>query len=153
MSGDNGNDSLTGGTDVLGDTLSGGANNDSIDGNAGADQINVGTGTDRLFMGDADTIVGVVANGTVLTGADVITGIGVGDSISVAGATNGPTNGAAAAVGVAYRGGAAGGTFRLVTGTYNAAANTFTAGAAATDVDYSSGFLRCRCYRCQHNRP
>ena len=134
LSGDNGNDSLTGGTDANGDSINGGANNDSFDGNAGADQINVGTGTDRLIQDDEDTLQGLIANGTALTGADVITGLGTGDSIDLSAIANLTfANGALTSVGTTYLAAVAN-TARLVQGSYSS--NAFTAGNAATDTDY-----------------
>jgi len=66
LSGYSGNDSITGNGGV--DTLNGGAGNDTVDGGAGADGIKGGTGNDILSGGDGiDTIEGEA-------GADNLTG-------------------------------------------------------------------------------
>ena len=141
------------------DTISSGAGNDVVQGGGGADNINVGTGTDTIrFVALGDSTVGatgVVADATVLTGADIVTGIVKGDradfsldnvttgvvpaAATLEGGTFIPV-GTATLAGVAYNPGtnAAGtaGAESLVRGTYNAAANTFTAAAAGNDYLY-----------------
>lgn len=118
------------------DVLAGGAGNDSITGKAGGDAINVGTGTDTvLYTAAAETFEGVVTSGTtVLTGVDVISGMGAGDKLSMYAAA---TVAGTTAVGTALLT-AAGVTdaVALVRGNYDAATGIFTTSATGADSLY-----------------
>jgi len=88
ISGGSAGDFLTGGTGT--DTINGNAGNDSITGGLGADVVNVGSGTDTINLGASPTTTTSTTLGTAastvtniaITGADVITGMGVGDLIT-----------------------------------------------------------------------
>lgn len=72
----------------VGDNVVTGSGNDTITGGAGSDTINVGSGTDRVvYTTTGQTYSGsAITNGsTGISAADVITGMGRGDQISLAG--------------------------------------------------------------------
>jgi hypothetical protein len=70
MTGDSGNDSLTGGDG--GDTIDGGTGNDTLSGNGGGDDVFGGTGTDTVYGGDGnDEMSGGAGNDTLYGGAGV----------------------------------------------------------------------------------
>ena len=98
MNGGAGVDTLIGGAGS--DTINGGAGSDSIQGGTGADVINVGSGTaDILWFGaDGDTgTLTSVAGAISLTGVDIVTGMGNGDTIQLSGLGYATAGGAAGA--------------------------------------------------------
>ena len=104
------------------------AGNDVITGAGGADVIDVQGGVDTLVYTLAgQTGAGLSANG-VFTSVDVVTGMGVGDHVNLAGLGAGFNSVAATADGVGYLSGLTG-VVGLTTGTYVAATGGFTAGA------------------------
>ena len=131
--GEAGNDQIAGGGGN--DTLNGGEGNDRLTGNLGGDAINGGGGTDNVvYAALTDTYQGVVATGTALTNPaaslDVLTNIGVGDTIT----TFGLTAGTAYTAQTTLIGAAAANTIALVKGTWNASTGTWT--NSATGIDY-----------------
>jgi len=126
------------------DTITGGALDDIIDGGNGGDTINVGAGTDTVVITGASgsgTIVfaDVLTDGTLatgdtwtVTGVDVITGIGTGDTINLPGtltlaALNGTTGLATAT------------NYGFVRGDFAVGVFTFAAGGADGLIVYHDG--------------
>ena len=121
-----GNAQITGSAGV--NSIVGTAGADTITGGAGADIIDVGSGVDTLVQSAAgQTGGGISANG-VVTGGDIVTGMGAGDRVSLTALAVGVLNGASATEGSAYLSGGSG-NVALVDGTYNASTGQFTAGA------------------------
>jgi hypothetical protein len=121
-----------------GDVISTGAGNDSITGLAGGDQINVGTGTDTVvYTATAQTFVAATSptsGTTVLTGVDVISGMGTGDVITM---YAGATVTAATVVNTAVLTLGATSTvdaIAMVRGNYNATTGIWTTSVAGTDT-------------------
>jgi hypothetical protein len=72
----------------VGDNVVTGSGNDTITGGGGSDTINVGSGTDRVvYTTTGQTYSGsaITSGSTGISAADVITGMGRGDQISLAG--------------------------------------------------------------------
>ena len=65
-----GDDTISGGGTLVGDTLTGGSGNDSITGNSGADTINGGAGNDTGNGGAGNDIINGAAGNDVLNGGD-----------------------------------------------------------------------------------
>ena len=157
LSGGSGNDTIKGGAgsdSLIGgsgdDTIEGGAGNDIISGGSGADTISGGSGADVMTGGaDADVYIysgsafetgivsgaviyygGTVDAGTTISVAsmDRITDFRTGDFISTYGGAFGSGTNAVGAAWTEYQG--------LLTGTYNATANTFTFSTTGTDSLY-----------------
>jgi len=142
-----GADSVAGGEGI--DTIAVGSGNDTVRGGVGGDIINVGTGTDRLVYtsttsatgGDSAVWTNAAANNTAYTtaGMDIITGMGVGDTISLGAAYTGA---AAAALGLVANGTAAttlntnpvDNGLVFIQGTYDAANATFVGSGAGTST-------------------
>jgi Ca2+-binding RTX toxin-like protein len=85
LAGSLGNDTITGGGTIVGDTLEGNGGHDSITGNSGADAINGGAGNDILAGGAGnDTINGSTGNDTIDggDGADQLEGEEGSDTIT-----------------------------------------------------------------------
>lgn len=116
------------------DVINGGAGNDQITGLNGGDIINVGTGTDNvIYTAAAQTLQGVVTSGTtVLTGADIITGMGVGDTITLFAAAT--VTGATAISTSLLASAGTTDTIALVKGSYNAGTGIFTASTTGADT-------------------
>lgn len=128
-----------GGADVVSglagnDVINTNAGNDSVTGGTGADTINVGAGIDTVnYTAVAETFAGVVTSGaTVLTGIDVISGLGTGDKIAtyagvtVTGATTIGTS-LLTAAGVTDA-------VAFVRGNYSAGTGIFTTSATGADT-------------------
>jgi len=135
LTGGAGNDALTGSSGA--DTIIGGAGNDNIRGNAGADTINVGSGTDNVtYAGNTDTLTGVLATNASLVGADIVTGMGNGDTINLASLANLVLADGAVTVGTSFATATAN-LVTIVSGSYDTGTKLFTAGvASATNNDY-----------------
>lgn len=142
-----GADTIVGGDGA--DTISVGSGNDTVTGGNGADVINVGSGTDEIVLGaDASTAVtSLTTSGTSsaisITGADVVTGMAVGDVIRVTGLgyTNVGANAGSvllAAADTNLGNGIVDNTFALIRGSWAAStttgSGTFIADAAGLDT-------------------
>jgi len=134
-----GADSIEGGTGN--DTISGGADADTIRGGTGADVMTGGAGNDTYIYSGGAYETGIVSGaviyygGTVDAGSTVstssmdrITDFKAGDFIATYGGAFGSGTNAVGAAWTEYQG--------LLTGTYNASANTFTFSTTGTDSLY-----------------
>ena len=139
LSGGAGADTIEGGTGN--DTISGGTGDDTIRGGSGADVMTGGAGNDTYMYSGATYETGIVSGaviyygGTVdagttvsTTSMDRITDFKAGDFIATYGGAFGTGSNAVGAAWTEYQG--------LLTGTYNATANTFTFSTTGTDSLY-----------------
>jgi Ca2+-binding RTX toxin-like protein len=144
LTGGNGDDDLTGGAGN--DTISTGTGTDNVTGGAGVDTITLGTGakTIKIAAGDSTTTTAItsISAGMSVAGADVITGVNVGDTFVLqAAASNNYSSGVAGTVAPAT---ADNDTFSttavgdnaisFVLGVYSSASSLFSANAAGSDV-------------------
>ena len=145
ITGSNGVDTILG--SAAADTISVGTGNDFVTGNELGDTINVGTGTDRIIMvNNTDTSAGVIASGAALlaaTGTDIVTGMGTGDSVSLAGVGLLDLANGAITVSTTFATATAD-LVTIVTGSYATGTGVFTAGVASTTnndylVQYNGG--------------
>ena len=145
ITGSNGVDTILG--SAAADTISVGTGNDFVTGNQLGDTINVGTGTDRIIMvNNTDTSAGVIASGAALlaaTGTDIVTGMGTGDSVSLAGVGLLDLANGAITVSTTFATATAD-LVTIVTGSYATGTGVFTAGVASTTnndylVQYNGG--------------
>ena len=125
------------------DVINSGAGNDLIIAGAGADFINVGSGTDVYRAVAGATQTGVIASGASMANADIVTGMGNGDSINLASITNIVVADGAISVGTTFATATANQVV-IVSGSYDTATKLFTAGAASTTnndyvVQYNAG--------------
>jgi len=125
------------GDNAAADTISGGLGSDTILGGSGADDITVGTGGATasgadtvIYIGDADTQVGVVATGFTFTG-DIIRGLGSTDVIDLSKVANLVVANATYTNGITFAAAAANSVV-VVTGAFVESTGVFTAGAAST---------------------
>jgi hypothetical protein len=85
LTGGAGNDNLTSGAGN--DTISTGAGTDNVTAGAGTDTITLGTGAKTIYIATGEstttTAFSSISDGMSVAGADIITGVGVGDSIVV----------------------------------------------------------------------
>ena len=128
LRGGSGIDTITGNNIVgKGNILSGGAGKDVI--TFGSNAAGVINGL--VYKAAGETFQGTIISGTTqLTAADVITGLGSGDTIDLTALT--PNSFTLGALGTTLAS-ADGGTIALVKGNYNATSGIFTVNASGTD--------------------
>jgi Ca2+-binding RTX toxin-like protein len=148
LTGGNGDDDLTGGAGN--DTISTGTGTDNVTGGAGVDTITLGTGakTIKIAAGDSTTTTAItsISAGMSVAGADVITGVNVGDTFVLQAAASDNYSGSAG-VGVGSSAGAGladndtfsttaavDNSISFVLGVYSSASSLFSANAAGSDV-------------------
>jgi Ca2+-binding RTX toxin-like protein len=134
------NFSITGGSGV--DTITAGGGADTITGGLSGDIINVGGGTDTVVFATtassfAATALDTTEAGgvTTLTGIDEITGMTVGDLINVAGIANFTSGGTITSTAATELAAVTANGQAMVTGTWDAAAKTFTEGTRSSTVN------------------